>query len=83
MRDIRREVFSVLLFGVATRVLNDSIAKKLEAFELWLHRRTLKIPWTAWITNVEVLGGMNGDIELVDTIKIKKRAPVSRTRNEK
>lgn len=45
---------------------------KIEAFELWLYRRILKIPWIARITNAEVLRRMNKDTELVNTIKIKK-----------
>lgn len=52
--------------------LNDAITKKIEAFELWLYRRILKIPWTARITNAEVLRIMKKDTEIVNTIKIRK-----------
>jgi hypothetical protein len=57
--------------------------KKIEAFELWLYRRILKIPWTARITNEEVLRRMKNDTELVNTIKIRKLQYLGHiTRNE-
>jgi len=65
-------VFSVLLYGVESWTLNGAITKKIEAFELWLYRRILKIPWTVRITNAEVLRRMKTDTELVNTIKITK-----------
>jgi len=72
MRHIRCYVFSILLYGVKSWTLNDVITKKIEAFELWLYRRILKIPWTARITNAEVLKRMKKDTELVNAIKIRK-----------
>ena len=35
--------------------LTKPIQKKIEAVEMWLWRRMLKIPWTAKRTNVEVM----------------------------
>jgi len=53
-------------------ILNDAITKKLEAFELWLYRRMLKIPWIARIINIEVLRRMNKNTELINTFKVRK-----------
>jgi hypothetical protein len=62
----------VLLYDVESWTLNDVITKKIKAFELWLYRRILRIPWTTWIKNIEFLRIMNKDTELVNIIKIRK-----------
>ena len=48
-------VWSVLLYGVETWTLKGQMTKKLEAFEMWLYKRILEIPWTGRITNDAVL----------------------------
>jgi len=54
---------------------------KLEAFEMWVYRRALRIPWTARRTNDEVF---NEDRELLDTIKRRKTANLGHViRNER
>ncbi|CAG9830952.1 unnamed protein product [Diabrotica balteata] len=40
MRHLRCCVFSVLLYGAETWTLTDITIKKLEAFEVWLYRRS-------------------------------------------
>jgi len=65
MRYIRCYVFSELLNSVESWTTNDA-TKKIEAFELWLYKRILKIPWTGRITNI-VLKRMNKSTELVKT----------------
>lgn len=35
--------------------LKVAAMNKIEAFETWIYRRALKIPWIARITNKEVL----------------------------
>jgi len=51
-----------------------STTKKLEAFEVWVYGRVLRIPWTARRTDDEVLRIINKDRELLDTIKRRKTA---------
>lgn len=36
-------------------MLTKDTLNKIEAFEIWLHRRLLKISWTSRIRNSEVL----------------------------
>uniref|UniRef100_A0A8D8W5N2 Craniofacial development protein 2 n=2 Tax=Cacopsylla melanoneura TaxID=428564 RepID=A0A8D8W5N2_9HEMI len=72
MRILRCYVFSVLLYGVESWTLNEAISKKLNAFEMWLYRRMLKIPWTDKVTNVEVLRRMKKEQEIMNTIKCRK-----------
>ena len=50
------------------------MAKKINAFEMWLYRRMLRIPWTAHKTNEEVLTMMNTKLTLLTTIKQRKTA---------
>ncbi|XP_077291077.1 uncharacterized protein LOC143914659 [Arctopsyche grandis] len=42
---------------------------RIEAFEMWVYRRMLKIPWTKKISNEAVLGMMGRGRELVSVIK--------------
>lgn len=72
IRLLRCYVYSVLLYGVETWTMRDETEKRLEAFELWLYRRILKISWTEKITNVEVLKRMNTKPELLNIVKCRK-----------
>ena len=48
-------VWSVLLYGCETWTINGQDKKKLEAMEMWIWRRLLKISWTERKSNVDVL----------------------------
>lgn len=72
IRILRCYVFSVLLYGVESWTLTDTIMKKVEAFEMWTYRRILKIKWTDKITNEEVLRRLAKEREIVLTIKKRK-----------
>ncbi|KAF0752817.1 THAP-type domain-containing protein [Aphis craccivora] len=45
----------VLLYGCETWTINEQDKKKLEAIEMWIWRRLLKISWTERKSNVDVL----------------------------
>ena len=66
-------VLSVLFYGVVSGTLTEATTRKLESFELWLYRRILIISWTAHVTNVEVLGKMKKDTEVINTVDVYKR----------
>ena len=51
----RTLIWSVLLYGAEAQTLNAGMVDKLEAFEMWLYRRILKISWVQKRTNEEVL----------------------------
>uniref|UniRef100_A0A8D9EVT2 Reverse transcriptase domain-containing protein n=1 Tax=Cacopsylla melanoneura TaxID=428564 RepID=A0A8D9EVT2_9HEMI len=72
IRLLKCYVYSVLLYGVETWTLKGDTISKIQAFELWLYRRILKIPWTDKITNKEVLQRMNTTPELVNIVKCRK-----------
>uniref|UniRef100_A0A8D9FEY5 Uncharacterized protein n=1 Tax=Cacopsylla melanoneura TaxID=428564 RepID=A0A8D9FEY5_9HEMI len=52
--------------------MNLAMEKRIEAFEMYLYRRILKISWMQKITNVEVLNRMQKEKELLQTIKERK-----------
>ncbi|KAL1446308.1 hypothetical protein WDU94_012325 [Cyamophila willieti] len=71
-RFLKCYIFSILLYGAESWTLNESLTKKLEAFEMWLYRRMLRISWTEHVTNVEVLRQMKKSRELMNIIKTRK-----------
>ena len=51
-------IWSTLLYGAETWTLTKVTSDKLEAFEMWLYRRMLRISWKEHKTNGEVLHKM-------------------------
>ena len=54
-RLIKTHVWSVLLYGAESWTISGTMKRRLEAIEMWLWRRMLRIPWTDLKTNEEVL----------------------------
>ncbi|CAG9832841.1 unnamed protein product [Diabrotica balteata] len=71
-RMVKCYVWSVLLYRAEVWTLKVSIMNKMEALEMWVHRRMLKIPGTARKTNEKVLRNVNKDRELLKTVKHQK-----------
>ena len=69
MRIVRCYVFPVLLYGCEGWTLTKALEKNLEAFEMWCYRRMLKIPWTDFVRNTEVLDRMGKKVELLYDVK--------------
>lgn len=72
MRLVRCYVFSVLLYGVEAWTLTEASTKKLEAYEMWVYRRMLRVAWKDHVTNLEVLMRMSKEKEILNTIKVRK-----------
>lgn len=72
LRTLKCYIWSLLLYGCETWTLKQDDIKKIEAFEIWLYRRMLKISWTSRTTNETVLNRMNTRPHLASTIKIRK-----------
>ena len=52
---------------------NDSADKeRLEAFEMWIWKRTLKISWVDKVSNAEVLQKVQENKSILDTIQHRK-----------
>ena len=68
-RIIRCYIWSTLLYGAETWTLTSAMVKHLEAFEMWIYRRMLKISWTDKMSNKEVLRRANANRQLMKTIQ--------------
>ena len=62
-------IWSTLLYGAETWTLTKVTSDKLEAFEMWLYRRMLRISWKEHKTNADVLHKMKTKRSLLNTIK--------------
>ena len=65
-------IWSTLLYGAETWTLTKATSHKLEAFEMWLYRRMLRISRKEHKTNREVLNKMKTKRSLLNTIKEKE-----------
>ena len=68
-RIAKRNIWSTLLYGAETWTLTKVTSDKLEAFEMCLYRRMLRISWKEHKTNGEVLHKMKTKRSLLNTIK--------------
>lgn len=55
LRMLKCYVWSTLTYGCEAWTLKKNMAERLEAVEMWFLRRMMRIPWTARVTNEEVL----------------------------
>ena len=70
LRLVRCYVFSVLLYGM--EAWTETTTNKVQAFEMWVYRRILRISWLDKVTNDEVLRRIKKNTELINTTKIRK-----------
>ena len=54
-RMVKAFVWSAALHGSETWTLQKEDIRRLEAFEIWIWRRMMKVPWTENKTNEEIL----------------------------
>ena len=72
-RMVKTLVWSVALYGAETWTMKKKYIERLEAFEMWVWRRMMRIDWMEHITNREVLGMIGEERSLVDTIQKRQR----------
>lgn len=72
IRMVRCYVLSVLYYGVEAWTLKKLDIRKLEAFEIWLYRRILRVKWTDKVTNMEILKRIKKEKEIIITVKKRK-----------
>ena len=68
-RIVKAFVWSVALYGSETWTLQNEDIRRLEAFEIWIWRRMMKISWTEHKTNEEILKMVETDREIMDTVR--------------
>ena len=72
LRAIRWYIWPTLFYGAGTWTITKSMLSRLDALEMWLYRRVLKISRTEKITNEEVLRRMGTGREIVRQLKTRK-----------
>ena len=69
---IKCYIWSTLFYGAETWTITKSLLSRLDAFEMWVYRRVLKISWTEKIANEDVLRRMETGREIVRQFKTRK-----------
>ena len=72
LRTLKCYIWPLLQYGCETWTLKQEDIKRLNAFEMWMYRRMLRISWTSRTTNCEVLNRMKTRAHLTGTLRIKK-----------
>jgi len=65
-------VFSILYYSMESWTLIEATQKNLEAFDMWLYRRILRISWVDRVTNKTILEKMGKKKQEMKTIKRRK-----------
>ena len=52
---VKDMVFPVVMYGCESWTVKKAECRRIDAFELWCWRRVLKVPWTAWRSNLSIL----------------------------
>ena len=73
-RIVKSTVWSVMLYGAETWTLTQAEKKRIEAFEMWVWRRMLKISWKEKISNDEVLMKVGEQRNLLNIISQRKHS---------
>jgi len=66
-------VLSVVLYGSETWTLQKEDIQRLEAFEVWIWRRMMKVSWTEHKTNEEILQMVDTEREMMDTLRSRQK----------
>ena len=67
-RLVRCYVLSTLLYAAETWTINKEVEKRINAFEMWLFRKMLRISYQDHITNEEMLRSVHEKRTLLQTI---------------
>jgi len=71
-RMVQAFVWSVALYGSETWTLQKEDIQRLEAFEIWIWTRMMKLPWTEHKTNEEILQMVETEREIMDTVRSRQ-----------
>ena len=66
-------VWSVVSYGSETWTLRQEYIRSLEAFEMWIWRRMMKIPWTQHASNVQILGMVDESRSLMESLRKRQK----------
>jgi len=66
-------VWSVVLYGSETWTLRQEDIRGIEAFEMWICRRMMKIPWTQHASNEQILGMVDESRSLMESLRKRQK----------
>jgi len=72
-RMVKVFVWNVVLYGSETWTLRKEDIRRLEAFEMWIWRRMMKVSWIEHKTNEEVLQMVDTEREMMDTLRSRQK----------
>ena len=72
LRIIKCYIWATSLYGSETWTLTEQIIKKLQAFEMWVYRKILRISWKDKKTNEEVLNMLQIKLHVIPAIQKRK-----------
>ena len=61
---VRAIVFPVVMYGCESWIRKKAECRRIDAFELWLWRRLLRVPWTARRSNQSILREISPEYSL-------------------
>ena len=66
-------VWSVVLHGSETWTLRQEDIRSLQAFEMWIWRRMMKIPWTQHASNEQILRMVDESRSLMQNLRKRQK----------
>ena len=66
-------VWSVALYGEGTQTLRRNEEKRIEAFEMWMWKRTVRVKWTDRIRNKVVFEKVGEERMMLKLIRKRKK----------
>ncbi|XP_071853762.1 uncharacterized protein [Apostichopus japonicus] len=69
---VRCYILSTLLYASETWTLSKETENKIEAFEMWLYRKMLKVSYKDRMSNEEVLNRVSEERKLLSELKNRK-----------
>ena len=61
---VKAMVFPAVMYGCESWTIKKAECRRIDVFELWLWRRLLRIPWTAWRSNQSILKEISPEYSL-------------------
>jgi len=72
-RMVKAFVWRVALCGSEAWTLQKQDIRRLEAFEIWIWRRMMKVPWTEHKTNEEINQMVATEREIMDIVRSRQK----------
>ena len=69
---VKAMIFPVVVYGCESRTIKKAECQTIDAFELWIWRRLLRVPWIARRSNQSVLREISPEYSLEELmLKLK------------